>query len=294
MKAMHGFAASVALALAATAHGTETFEQIAVTTRGSGPPVILIPGLNSAGSVWDATCEALERQMTCHIVHLPGFAGAAPATGPTFLPEMRDRIIRYAEARELQRPLIVGHSLGGSLALMIALQRPELPGALVIVDALPFFPAARNPAITPAAAKTQAEHMRTAMQAQSDEAFFSQSRQFSRGMSRDPARSALIEQWLARSDRQTTTQAIYELNVDDLRPQLAAVRPPTVVIGSWVPLQAFGQTRESTLRVFTQQFEKLAGVRIVLSDVAHHFVMWDDAALVQSEISQVLARQAGR
>ena len=80
----------------------------------------MVPGLNSAGSVWRETCAALQPQVQCHIVQLPGFAGAKPAAVDAFLAPMRDRLLAYVDAEKLQAPVVVGHSLGGALALMMA------------------------------------------------------------------------------------------------------------------------------------------------------------------------------
>jgi hypothetical protein len=74
-----------------------------------------------------------------------------------FLIEMRDRIAAYIEARQLENPVLMGHSLGGVLSLMLAIDKPELPAKLVIVDALPYLPAVQNPTATVASVRPMAE-----------------------------------------------------------------------------------------------------------------------------------------
>ena len=51
----------------------------------------------------------------------------------------RLELAAYIRERHLSRPLVVGHSLGGTLALALASDHPDRLGPLVIVDALPFF-----------------------------------------------------------------------------------------------------------------------------------------------------------
>jgi len=55
------------------------------------------------------------------------------------LDRVRDGLADYIRKNKLEKPVIVGHSLGGFLALALAAKYPNLPGKLVIVDAYPFF-----------------------------------------------------------------------------------------------------------------------------------------------------------
>jgi pimeloyl-ACP methyl ester carboxylesterase len=88
----------------------------AVTVTGRGRPIILIPGLASSGETWDATVAHLRDRYACHVLTLAGFAGIPPVSGP-FLSRVRGDIARYIDEQHLDHPIIVGHSLGGALAL---------------------------------------------------------------------------------------------------------------------------------------------------------------------------------
>jgi pimeloyl-ACP methyl ester carboxylesterase len=66
-------------AVAAQAQTKKQVQDLEVEVVGTGKPVLMVPGLNSAASVWRETCAALQPQVQCHIVQLPGFAGAKPA-----------------------------------------------------------------------------------------------------------------------------------------------------------------------------------------------------------------------
>ena len=63
-------------------------------------------------------------------MQLPGFAGAAAADPlpEDFLPAMRDELLAYAKAQKLQQPAVIGHSLGGVLALQMAIAAPDAVG----------------------------------------------------------------------------------------------------------------------------------------------------------------------
>jgi len=110
--------------------------RIAVTTRGAGRDVVLIAGLASGPGLWNGVVGALPGYRW-HLAHVRGFAGLAAdanASGPLVQP-LADEIARYIAAAGLERPAIVGHSMGGTLAMMLGLK--GLAGRLMVVDMLP-------------------------------------------------------------------------------------------------------------------------------------------------------------
>jgi len=119
------------------AHATSfASRRIAVTVRGTGPDVILIPGLASGPGIWNEAVAALPGRR-CHLVHVAGFAGLAPqanASGPLLQP-ITDEIARYVAEAELKRPAVVGHSMGGTLAMLLGLK--GVAGRIMVVDMLP-------------------------------------------------------------------------------------------------------------------------------------------------------------
>ncbi|MGY4517112.1 alpha/beta fold hydrolase [Lysobacter sp. HA18] len=286
----------LAVALLSTAGNafaaTENFQGLTVDVVGKGRPVLMIPGLNSGADTWRDTCAALQKDhVQCHMVNLPGFAGVAPVSGvdQAFVDSMRDRLLAYAKARHLKQPVVVGHSLGGMLALEMAIAAPDAVGPLVIVDSLPFFPAAMNPAATVDTARPMADGMRTQMRASDEATYFKGVEASVATMAHDPARVETLKTWGHQSDRTTTTEAMYELMTTDLRPQLSKIKSPTLVLGSWAAYKPYGSTKESTANIFRTQYATLDGVRIDMSEAGYHFLMWDDPKWVQSNIRDVLA-----
>ena len=113
--------------------------RFSVDVRGRGRDVILLPGLMSGRHVWDAAVRAVPGYRY-HLVQVAGFAGD-PARGNArgrVLAPLAEEVSRYIEAEGLRRPAIVGHSMGGLAALMLAVDHPALPGKVMVVDALPF------------------------------------------------------------------------------------------------------------------------------------------------------------
>ena len=291
------FAAAVAVAtgLIAAPHcraAASEFKDLRVEVQGQGRPVLMIPGLNSAASAWTETCAALQPQVQCHIVQLPGFAGQPAIQTPTFLAEMRDRLWAYIDARQLKQPVLMGHSLGGALALMMAAERPAAVERLVIVDSLPFIGGLRGGNVTPEQAQQMAEGMRQQMLSIPPELWKAGAEQATRGMTRDPERSRQVLAWGQASDRLTTIQAMTELWGADLRPLLPKISSPVLVLGAWAAYEPMGSTMESTRHIFEQQYAGLPHFSLAMSERGYHFLMWDDAAWLQAQVRGFLATPA--
>jgi len=275
----------VAFSVANKSHA-EIFEGMDVKTEGKGTAVIFIPGLNSSANVFNETCAAIKSNYQCHLVQLPGFAGLAPiATDKDFLINMRDKIEHYVQTKKLKKVNLVGHSLGGTLSLMIAQHSPDLVNKVVIIDALPFYSAIQNPTATAELMKPQAEQMRNMMLNQPREDYLKYGAQNLAGMSNNPERIKTLTEWLKTSDSATTASAMYSMMITDLRKSIADIKAPTLVLGAWAAYKNFGANKESTKAIFTTQYAELKNVDVRMSDTGYHFLMWDDATWVNQQIS---------
>lgn len=295
MKMLSRLLPALTLALAAAApavQAAETFRDLQIEVVGSGRPVVMVPGLNSAGTVWTDTCAALQPQVQCHIVQLPGFAGApAAASEASYLESMRDRLLAYADARKLERPVLLGHSLGGALALMMAAEAPGRFDRVVVVDSLPFLAALRNPAATAETARQMTAGMREQMLKAPAAQWEAQTRGSAPGMTRDAAGREKVVAWGLASDRATTAQAMSELWSTDLRPLLPRIDKPVLVLGAWAAFQPMGATMDSTRKIFETQYAGLKSVQIRMSERGFHFLMWDDPSWLVGEVKGFLAAQ---
>ncbi len=116
-----------------------------VLERGSGPPVVLIHGLGGQiGHFAHSLVPRLERDFRVVAFDRPGSGYSSPATGG-----VREQAAILAQAiriLKLGKPLIVGHSLGGAVALTIALDHPDCVGGLALI-APATHPVAKAPAL---------------------------------------------------------------------------------------------------------------------------------------------------
>jgi len=246
-----------------------------VKVTGRGRPMILIPGLSSSGEVWDTTVAHYKDRFQCHVLTLAGFAGVPRVAAP-MMEQVREGLAAYIRKNKLENPVIVGHSLGGFLALDLAAHYPELAGRLVILDAYPFLVGAIDPKATPESAHAMAGQMRGYMAAQTQEMYesFVKSGVSTRTMVESDSDFQRIVGWGMKSDRTAVTDAMVEMYSTDLRDDIARIKSPALVMGSYIGFR--GAKREGVEANLRTQYAKLQGVEIQVTDKAHHFIMWDD------------------
>jgi pimeloyl-ACP methyl ester carboxylesterase len=263
----------------------------AVTVTGKGPAMLFIPGLTSGGAVWNEIVAAFADRYECHVFTLAGFAGQAPVVADsTWLVRMRDAIIAYAREKRLDRPVLVGHSLGGFLALDIAATVPSLPRAVINVDGLPFTPGAMIPAATLESARPMAMQMRQMMRAGAGAgADGAQMQEMQlRAMVRDSTKLPMVRDMMRASDGATVAEAVYGLWTADLRPRLGQITAPVLDVHAWVAYRPMGQTRAGLDRLLAGQYATLRTGTTRVSDTAHHFIMLDEPAWLIGEMRAFL------
>jgi pimeloyl-ACP methyl ester carboxylesterase len=260
-----------AFPLAAAAQSPPT--RFTVTVEGSGPDVIMIPGLTSSRRVWDQAVRATEGRYRVHRLQIAGFGGepaGANAEGP-ILENVVAELHDYIAANCLDRPKVVGHSVGGLLALMLAARHPDDVGEMLLVDALPFYGMLFGPDATVANVEPQAAALRDAILAMDDSAWSAQQPAgIAALVSNEAARPAVIEDSLA-SDRAVVARALYEDMVADMRPALPAIRTPLTIAYALNPFA----TEDRFGRLFRTGYAEASQVRFIAVEPSYHFVMLD-------------------
>lgn len=279
----------LASALLTDAAHAATPTAFTVDITGQGRPLILIPGLASSGEVWQGTVARLCGPKTgraCHVLTLAGFAGVAPIEGD-LLAQAEQQLADYISTQKLGRPAIIGHSLGGFLALKMAIDHPAQTGKLLIVDSLPALGAVQMPSITPEQLQAMSSQMQSAMRAQDAASSSASQRRTVAGMASAPADVERIIGWGQRSDRETVIRAMGTLMTSDLRQEVARITSPTLVLGTWIAYKEYAP-RAAIEATFQQQYAQLPGVKIALADTARHFIMYDQPDWMHARIEQFL------
>ncbi|WEK28062.1 MAG: alpha/beta hydrolase [Candidatus Pseudomonas phytovorans] len=265
-------------------------ERISVKVEGSGPDVILIPGLASSREVWSGLASTLRQQHRLHLVQVAGFAGspAVPTVDGRVAAPVAEAVADYIRSQHLEAPAIIGHSLGGEVALMLGARHPGQVGRLMVVDALPFYTLLINPMATAEAAAPQAAAFRDAMLAAPPaQAEAMQRTAIERLARKAEARPALVEAAL-RSDRKTVADATYELMTTDLRPELARIQAPVEVVYAYDPL--FGIPAAGVDAMFANAYTGTLHISFKRIDGSFHFVMADQPQAFTEAVVDFLGR----
>ena len=119
-------------------HTITTADGIRLAYRVEGnpeaPPVVLLHGLGDDASSWDDVAPALADRHRVYVPEMRGHGGS-DWPGSYSLTLMRDDVVGLLSALGLERLDIVGHSMGGIIGYLLAAERPDLVGRLVLEEA---------------------------------------------------------------------------------------------------------------------------------------------------------------
>lgn len=109
---------------------------LAFESAGDGPPVVILHGLFGSGSNWRSVARELAGSHRVLSVDLRNHGASPWADSMSYL-EMADDVLRLIEREDLSRPAVIGHSMGGKVAMALALMYPQQVGKLTVVDIAP-------------------------------------------------------------------------------------------------------------------------------------------------------------
>ncbi|MCY7338558.1 MAG: alpha/beta hydrolase [Sphingomonas bacterium] len=270
--------------------------RFSVTIVGAGPDVILIPGLSSPRAVWAATAERLKATHRVHLVQVKGFGEPAGpnASGPVLAPFVAD-LAAYISANQIVRPAVVGHSMGGLAALMLAADHPGLPGKILVVDALPFIgPLFGAPSVT--AIRPQADQMRAMLIANAakvtpdfaapDCPATLPAPAAPRGtMTNSGVGTCLVRYGAMASDLRVVAQAMHDDMVTDLGPKLGAIKVSVTML---YPQDDRLLSAEAAAKIYGDAYAGLPAAKLVRIPGSYHFIMQDQPALFATALDAFL------
>lgn len=262
--------------------------RIIVETRGTGPDIIFIPGLGSTADAWRSTAAQLQGRYRVHLVTLRGFGQTdigGNASGGLAGPAASE-IERFIRTQKIERPAVIGHSLGGQIAIRVAADMGDRISRVMVVDSAPFFPALVDSRVTSDQIEPMARLGYQALMLFGDQALKSQVSNLGGdlGLAGDMVFGGL---GLQGGDRRVLAQGLYEALTVDLRLRLRQVTAPMTVVYGWTPDTNSPRNRlEGLYRYgFTNlprpaRFERIEG--------ADHQVMIDQPARFQEAVERFL------
>ena len=263
-------------------------ERITVRTEGAGPDVVLVPGLNSSPRAWASTVAALPGYRY-HLVQLSGFAGqpaGANKEGLVAAPAAEE-IARYIRESNLKQPAVIGHSMGGTIGLMLASRHPESLSRLMVVDMFPylgtFFAGPGAPPERVAAIADQiAAHLRGATPEQRSK----RAGETIAGMVDTESMRAGATADVLASDADVGSRAMRELIVTNLIPELPKIAVPVTVL--YVQPKSVPLPAEQFDAVYRSGYAPVKQLTLKRIPDSAHFIMWDQPQRFQGEVKTFL------
>ncbi|MBG0810987.1 alpha/beta hydrolase [Methylosinus sp. H3A] len=269
----------------AGAGAAREFGVLTVEESGAGDPLLLIPGLACGAWALADIARRLAPRFSIHALTLPGFDGRPPIAAPMIARVAAD-IAAYVAERRLERPILVGHSLGAFVALRAALLRPERFGGVVTLDGYPVFPAlASATADERAAAATRlAEQFAAGDPAR----FLATLRAFLTARMNDPQQAERFAERAARSDPAATAAYVVEMLSADLRPEFARLETPLLALAATNSYLA-GRAEEDICAFYAGLLAEAPKAAIAPIREARHFVAVDRPDVVAAAIESFAA-----
>ncbi len=262
--------------------------RIIVEARGRGPDIVFIPGLGSTGDAWRTTADRLADRYRVHLVTLRGFGQTnigANASGGLEGPAASE-IRRYILEQRLARPALVGHSMGGQIALRVAADMGDRIDRVMVVDASPFFPALVDSRATADQMEPLARLAYQGLMLFGDKALQAQVSALGGdlGLAGDMVFQGL---GLQGGDRRVLAQGLYEVLTIDLRRRLAEIKAPVTVVYGWSRDERSARNRLEGL--FRYGFSTLPRpARFERIEGAEHQVMIDQPTRFQAAVDRFL------
>ena len=255
-----------------------------------GTPIILVPGLASGAWVWDDTVRRLQDTHAVYVVTLPGFSGR-PAQAGAGMQDALDSLQKLIEINKLDRPVVIGHSLGGVLAVALAEKYPQSVAGIISIDGLPVFPGTETMAM--AQRPAMAAGVQARMAGVDATGFAAQQQQYMKSIGvLDADVATRLAALTAKSDPTATSHFMADTLQWDLRSDLSKISVPVLLLSPYNAPDAAAQGIDEaaktgyyrSLMAGTEQLEVLS------ISPARHFAMFDQPEKVAAAIDAFLGK----
>lgn len=256
------------------------------------PALIFIPGLACGPWEWSGEIARFSPDFTIYALTLPGFDGQTAIDGGLFAKVSAD-FWTLLQSRNIQKPIVIGHSLGGTLGFMLAGQHSDRLRALVAVDGMPVLPGTEQ---LPAAQRdAMAQQMASMMAGATHEQFETAERTYVLpSLMTSPQDVAQAAPLAALSDPKASSQWMQQDMTMDLRPQLKDVAIPVLEIAPFDRnFDPNGPAHIATAAQKQSYYESLLDgdttAKVEVVENSRHFIMYDQPQALHAAIAQFIA-----
>lgn len=249
-----------------------------VAEAGSGPPLLLVHGLTASHAVWQPTIEAFADRWRVIAPDLPGHGESAKPDAPYTIDFFAGMLRSLARALEVREAVVCGSSLGGRVALELALYYPAFTRALVLAAPAVGYSIAMRPVGQALRALTGPRILRASL-----ERFFQQNFH-DRTRLGHVARSRILEERLAAPDFPEFTRAVARSLAGVLRSErqpIERVTQPVLVVWG-------RQDRLVPLRRSVEVLRRIPHARLQVLERCGHLPMLEQPGAFNTVVAEFL------
>lgn len=253
--------------------------------KAKGAPLILIPGLSSGAYVWDDTVKAMQADHDLYVITLAGFDGKPAIPGPKFA-KAKESLLELIQTQKINKPVVIGHSLGSALSLWFAQDHSNLIRAVFAVDGLPVLPRTEN--MTPEQRKAASDVMLGQAANLTPEIFEQQQISYMKFMGIiDDKVAEDFGKRSARSDGMAVMEYMTDLFMKDMRKDMPKISVPVGMVSPYFAkdMAAINMSEEQKTSYYASLMAGTPKLQMISINEARHFVMIDQPQIFNEKLA---------
>ena len=195
---------------------------------------------------------------------------------------IKKELIKYVKEKKLPSIEIIGHSMGGALAMDIAAELPNTVSKIILVDALPCMREVMMPGV-PAESFQYDSPYNNQMLKMDDNQFKGMASMMAMNMTNNKDKVETLTNWILEADRKTYVYGYTDLLKLDLKADLSKIKAEALVLSA-----PYGAMAKSTIE---KQYASLPNKTIEIASDSKHFIMFDQPTWFYKKVNAFLTSE---